>query len=618
MHLRQPPTKAWILLLGKHGEATQHLQNAKSTTTRNFAWSLDFATAVVVKNIRSSTKEIRIAVKLVIDAAIPHVAPQQGIFAAFGELDAKIFGGQMKEAVFLKWSRLDGPGYGKTSTPGTINPRATIELDERLMHGPRTGLVLMLLHQMIHAYFLVCCAPPKVAGFRDLRLEHNRHFCMVMYSVLGLYVSRQNQSPRRRNGRPESMAYRGREVGRSALDSHDARHAIRFRRHHLEQSSNTCSLCSEPFQCEIPSNSVRQWFEEECADIDVSRADKIYTLTETGMEAQQRIKAEAGSNFVEFVWDKKAFKVPRAGIEANLSLKLRLARQKDDRELYIPPCSEETFRSLYSFTRTGGYGPELMKVQNNKRKAPAFSSTAGPPEILETRKDWPDFLGTDIRAVKLAGELGFYEMERYGLRRLSAQHFTHNDPIAALEAVYEGAWVPDGLRDWVVSFMAKPLSCRLPGQREQCNLDLLQQNLSFTASMARLMERSGGLREDVRRAEAKIARSSLEPNDQMAMVLRPPVPPVNQPSYHFPSDISWRRNPTTLPPSWWSETRNLPYSFTDPIDARAILTPPLTPGRLSAHGCPSPYGYCNGPLRSFGNASEPSFAERDEYWEQFH
>ena len=614
---RRSPINAWISLLEKNAEASQSLQNAESTVTRNFAWSLDFATAVAVNNIRSSANEIRVSMRTVIEAAIPPVAPQQGIFVAFAELDTNIFGGRLKEAVFLKWSHVDGPSSGKTSTPGTGNPRITIELDERLMYGPKAQLIVMLIHQMTHAYFLVCCDPPKVAGRRDLRLEHGRHFCMVIYSVTGLYRHCQREDTHRRRLGTESMIRQGPRVRWNAMEPHGVSYGRRSGNRDLDQPSNNHSFCSRPLQCELPINGVRQWYGEECEHIDISRANEVYMLTDSGVEAQPRVKAGPGSNFVEFIWDEKAFKIPRARIEVNASLKIRLGRQKNGRELQIPPVSREAFSSLYSFVKTGAYSPELMKVQNNRAKAPANVSTAGPPEILETRKDWPDFLGTDIRAIKLAAQMGYCEMECYGLRRLSAQHFSHNDPIAALEAVYEDAPLPEKLRDWVVSFMAKPLSLRHAGQTERCNLDLLQHSLSFTSGMTRLIERSGALREDVRKAEARMARLPHEPSNQRALINLPVIPRIHQPSYHFPSDTS-RRNSITLPEHFWNEKRILPLSYADPIGGRATSTPPATSTRWLPHAIPSAYASHDGSMHVLGEHFEPPYSERDEYWEQFH
>ncbi|KAL9096989.1 MAG: hypothetical protein Q9165_000953 [Trypethelium subeluteriae] len=616
---RQSPIAAWISLLEKHAEATQSLQNDKSTTARNLAWSLDFATAVVVTNIRRSPKEIRSALRLIVEAVVPRVAPEQGIFAAFSELDARIFGGWMKDAVFLKWSRLGGHRPGKTSTPGTTNPRITVELDERLMYGSKARLVLVLLHQTTHAYFLTCCAPPKVAGSRDPRLGHDRHFCMILHSVLGLFSDRRNQLPRRKWHQPSAMVGRAPKWRREAPESSDVR---QFRRPgHLgicdhDQSSISCSTCLEPFQCEIPADQVIQWYEEDCAQIDVSRASTVYTLSDNGPEGTPRIRAGLGSDFVEFVWDGKAFKIPRSRIQANTSLNYRLARQRNGRELQIPDVSLETFRSLYNFVRTGSYAPELMKVQNNQETVSASSSTAGPPEILETRKDWPDFLSIDIRAVKVAAELGFSELERYALRRLFAQHFTHNDPIIALQDIYEKGCVPDGLRDWVVSFMAKPLSYRQAGQTEQFNLELLQQSLSFAASMTRLMEESGALREDVRRATTKIMRSSQEESNQMAMVHPPSLQLAQNPS-HFHSDPQ-PRDPISLPSQWWNETRLPSLSNVDPIGRRGGRSPPLFMPRLPSNGHMSAYSPYSGSSRMFDESPEPRYEDRANCWGRFY
>ncbi|KAI9667555.1 MAG: hypothetical protein M1821_000371 [Bathelium mastoideum] len=613
--------KAWLLLLEKNSEASQSLQNDKSTFTRNFAWSLDFATAVAVNAIRSSAKEIRTVLKGVVNGVLPPVAPERGIFPAFSELDAKIFGGRMKEAVYLKWSRLDDHTPGKTSTPGTVNPRITIELDEGLMYGSQSQLVLVLLHQMIHAYFLVCCSP-RLTGSRDMRLGHDRHFCAIMYSVFDSCFNRQRQGSRRRwfQSSPTGRRTPKRQWATPRIDdTWQTYRQVRFGSSNIDQSCKNSSTCFEPFQCECPSDQIMQWYEDDCAKIDISRATTVYTLTDSGIDGTARTKAGLGSDFVEFVWDGKAFKIPRARVEANPSLKSRLSRQKNSRELHIPAVSQDTFRSLFTFIRTGAYPPELIQVQNHIRNESTFASTIGPPEILETRKDWPDFLATDIRAVKLAAELGLYEMESYGVRRLYAQHFTHNDPVAALEILYQDDWVPDRLRDWAVSFMAKPLSFRRAGQTEGFNVDLLQGSLSFSSGMTRLVGRSGALREDVQRAAAKIARSSYDQNGQMAMISPGPPHHLQQDLYPFAAESLARRNSISLPPHGWNgEPSMAPSIYPEPVDRRATLSAPLNPSRSLGHAYPSAHAVGNRSLHMFYESLEPQHAEMNGSWGHFY
>ena len=591
---RPSPAKAYFSLLEKNSEGNQSLQNDKSTCIRNFAWSLDYATAVAVGTIRSSAKEIRTALRNVVDVAIPRVAPERGIFTAFSELDTKIFGGRMKEAVYLKWSNLGDRRPGKTSTPGTVNPRITIELDQRLIYGTKSQLILVLLHQMVHAYFLVCCAQSNAPSSRDLRLGHGRHFSAIIYAILGLYSDRYRQGARHRSLRPESLGRRSskwRWESAGINEGWQMGQRIRLGSTRPEESCKASSTCLEALNCDISFDRALQWYEDECAHIDVSCAGSIYVLTEGGMEQIPRTKAGLGSDYVELVWDGKAFKMPISRVDANPSLKFRLARQKNGRELQVPPVSEDSFRILYNFVKLGGYGPELMKVQNNLGNEPGFASSSGPPEIRETRKEWPEFLATDIKAVKLAADLGLFEMESHGLRRLFAQHFTHNDPITALEALYEDDWIPEKLRDWAVAFMAKPLSFRRAGQTEGFNLHLLQRSLSFSSGMTRLMARSVALREDVDRAVARISHHAHEQVNPMTIMQPVAVPMLQQASYPMALENTLAgSNSISLPPHWWNETNVGGVTYADATDRRGALSVPPNTTRLPGHVYPQAYG----------------------------
>lgn len=109
-------------------------------------------------------------------------------FAVFNDLDTLFFRSRLKGNVYLTWARLPRGVYARTSRPGFHGtPRITIELS-RYAANIRSATLGILLHQMIHAYYLQSCGHKNkgVAGkghdlrhkeeFESLRVSIKEHF----------------------------------------------------------------------------------------------------------------------------------------------------------------------------------------------------------------------------------------------------------------------------------------------------------------------------------------------------------------------------------------------------------------------------------------------------------
>ncbi|KAI9713522.1 MAG: hypothetical protein M1820_000904 [Bogoriella megaspora] len=347
-----------------------------------------------------------------------------------------------------------------------------------------------------------------------------------------------------------------------------------------------------------PEETFR-WYEEECADIDVSRANTVYAMTESGPDPTPRMKAGNGAEFVEFVWDGKAFKLPRKRVESFETLKRTMAINKS-RELKIPAVSENTFTSLFNFVKTGLYGPELLKVQNSQPWDSTIQTTSGPPEIRGTRKDWPEFLEIDIEAYKVAACLGFAEMARHAIKRLYAQHFTHNDPTDALEAIYDSEDPYEELRNFAVAFMARRLSPATASPSERFNMDILDRNLRNSGGLHDLYRRNLCFQEDVARARSKT---------------RQPVQATPLPTFPVSTEPPWRDTISMMSRSW-NEAPAIGYPDST-ARMSTVASPPRPP--LPPQMPPFSYGSHRSPYDTsfsmFGEPAEPPWMERNGYWE---
>jgi len=78
-------------------------------------------------------------------------------FMVFDDLDRKLFRSTLKGNVHLTWANLPQGVRGRTSRPGLRGrPRITIKLSLRVAKD-RAATLGVLLHQMIHAYYLQSC-----------------------------------------------------------------------------------------------------------------------------------------------------------------------------------------------------------------------------------------------------------------------------------------------------------------------------------------------------------------------------------------------------------------------------------------------------------------------------
>lgn len=105
-------------------------------------------------------------------------------FMVFDDLDTMLFRSMLRGNVYLTWANLPTGLYARTSRPNLHGrPRITIELNLHL-NRDRATVIGVLLHQMIHAYYLQCCGHKNkgvIVKGHDLR--HREEFCNLRRSI---------------------------------------------------------------------------------------------------------------------------------------------------------------------------------------------------------------------------------------------------------------------------------------------------------------------------------------------------------------------------------------------------------------------------------------------------
>jgi hypothetical protein len=156
--------------------------------------------------------------------------------------------------------------------------------------------------------------------------------------------------------------------------------------------------------------------------------------------------------------------------------------------------------ALYSYIFEFDYSPSLKPVIS-----PTMGAKAGPPVIEAHKPSDPPYLLTDIQVYILASKLRFAELRARALGRLYAQSVTHNDPMAALEKIYQTKDIEleedkHTLRSWARAFLSRTHSI---GQAT--NLGVLQKSEQWKSRFAALRLRGGEFLADCDAANEGIA-----------------------------------------------------------------------------------------------------------------
>lgn len=216
------------------------------------------------------------------------------------------------------------------------------------------------------------------------------------------------------------------------------------------------------------------------------------------LRAQYTLKP---SDYIEIHYQNYAVPIPRRNLNNFPSLKHKFAEPKEPSVLTAPNSTPTSiFLALYSYIFEFDYPPSLKSVTS-----PTLGEKAGPPAIETFTQSDPPYLLTDIQVFTLASKLRFAELRSKALQRLYAQNVTRNDPMAALEKIYQGKEIEveedkQTLRAWARAFLSKT---RPDGQAP--NLRILQKSEQWKSRFAALRLRGGEFLADCDAANEDIA-----------------------------------------------------------------------------------------------------------------
>ena len=573
----------------------------------NLAWTVDFATAFALRHMQANRQAVVDAIEeaALLQPACSHF--EEYPYLVFDLLDKTFFDNKLKDMVYLEWYSGPSSLVGQTSAPKVIKPRITIQLNRRSLTSCLPEEVMAhLIHQMVHAYLLVCCGPETKEHKRDGRLLDGLHFGVLLYRIKELVAIAGCVLPL-------SLHRDGHGLGMVSLHS-DTNLYSAYRSRPKEEFAPTttddslecptqlktthCSHDSRvtPQQCKDWTRYNYQKAIDEKAD---GRGNSIMRPGDSELKAYDRLKeCPPSSEYVELLWNKQRVLCDKEKAVKNAASMKKYFLDKDREPIKIPECSYEIFLSVHNFLQKGKYKPDI-ELSND------MSASKG-PVLLGTRHDSPNHLLADIRLHKIAGDIKCDELQAYALARLNSIEFTHNDPIEAFSVLYNddnpSKKVHEDLRRWTRTFLTrtglpKTVSSLAPTYYDQLNSDTdfsaastihKLKNGEHAAAYARLYLRNSNFKEDVDHAHRELM-IRFGGHDSVSIALS------SNSSSSISSSLSSGRRPIYTPrvisPLFLpvSPHRREPALYEDSIlcDARAIAPPRgewTLPGRSPVDG----------------------------------
>ncbi|KAK4505559.1 hypothetical protein PRZ48_003522 [Zasmidium cellare] len=526
---------------GRHGsgwssdKSITALHDKKLEQLGDLGWSLDYATAWCYRHLVGRQPEVSDAIDTIRDLC--DVVTPDTPFEIFDHLDTALFGSKLRTMVYLRWKPHASCSTGTTSGPNVAGaPRITIELNSTAFDGfdaDIDDLLEALIHQMIHAFFLVCCGVQKTGDKQDGRLMDGVHFGVILLTIKDICKQCVDgplrlvfHAAKRKalEGPVPSMdsmwpypwdTMRGGDsaalqpyiltsgVGPGPADNqthclHDNRH-ITFRD-------------VQAWQVQVYARALDEDME--------SKGEKVWDFDEKHklVEHDRRFITKPSVTYIELIWDKKR-------IMANREKALAFKSQKDTiekgskYELKIPDCDETIFKCVYDFINRKAYareeGEEEMAQSRNLGRRQLAPVLAGylRGHVRASAVDKPS-ITLHVKVFKQAEKMEFEELQKYALLRLYELETTDDEPIEPLRMIYgdgEAKINPD-LHKWARRFLSRSDEHKLefyPLGSAWCNNGVGISNLVKIIQLhgdgfQELYNGSRAFREDVRLAVQRI------------------------------------------------------------------------------------------------------------------
>ncbi|PSN66477.1 hypothetical protein BS50DRAFT_677674 [Corynespora cassiicola Philippines] len=468
------------------------LQDEHIKCDRNLGWNIDWAVAFLVDHL-SEKKSPGAVERLHKIRKAAHSLQQNGLardipYRLFNSLDDALFDGHLKNAVYLGITSLGPDVSGATHTRGwALSPnikRISIMLNGDVLSTSR-DILGILIHQMIHAYFLVACGPQDEKETAYGRLSHGLPFGKLMSTIRKLADKR---------GNPLWNLDFGHTLGRFHNFRDNFYYRPRNRPHNPSPDKWYCSQCYSGIE-PISESDIDEYFGVACKplydlpDTLQSSTVQIYNEKRHELETEPRGQVTLTMESSEFLFQDRPVLVPNTKIDKFFSIS-RAFDKSGSRYMEIhEDVSADTFLRFLELLHTGTYGPDPKPI--------TITGNRGPP-VIRPPNNSPPYLLTDIRIYKMGCLMGFDELKGTALERMYRPAATHEDPVTLLSEIYEGGEPDADLKTWVRKFLLRTPTAADGGTDWISNLVKLECDmLPYKCAFVEAVERIGSLENEV-------------------------------------------------------------------------------------------------------------------------
>lgn len=431
------------------------LQDPSIECDKNLGWNIDWAVASFVDRLESSHaaelfRDVRIRTATLESEGLAEEIP----FRIFNKLDEALSNGHLRNAVFLTIDTLgfgvSGATYTHSYEPHSGVNRVSIVLNSDAIRPARArDLVAILIHHMIHAYFLVACGPQKEDEVDYGRLSHGVHFGKILLAVKKLSAVHGNELT--------SLDYSHRSVeDRYFADQYyGSRNRATSNRNDKKQWY--CSHCHSSVET-LSEKEVEKWYSKVCTPMfdqpKIVRLPEVlyYNDRRHELDTERRARLPSSAQSVEFILKDKVVLVERKKLDALMSIR-RTFDQAQSRFLELDKAvSEATFRRFLEFIHTGRYPPDPTSFS---AASEGLRMRKGPPIIKAQTVFTEAPLLADVQLVNLCSLMGFEECKAYALSRMDAYGITFEDPVAIFKEIYHRHKPDSDLEAWARRFLVQ-------------------------------------------------------------------------------------------------------------------------------------------------------------------
>ncbi|CAK1361927.1 hypothetical protein CB0940_02753 [Cercospora beticola] len=425
----------------------------------DLGWTLEYATAWLYRYLFSSATEVTDAIDTLRELDDDYMGPDFA-YMFFDLLDDKLFAGKLQGAVYLRWRSMPSNLPGVTSAPKVIPEIARVCIDlNRTPFEDDTAdiddLLCAMIHQMIHAFLLVCCGAQPKDDTPDDRMMDGLHFGVILMTIRDITVNCVDgtldlifHASKRRMVQNNTLfvppppplypldgmllAVDPRGHGHAAM-LHDGRTHCNHDNRHVSRH-------------QIKNWQVTEYSKALEAEM-AAKGDKIWDFTDgETFEEFLRIHAPPSATYIELLYDDGTTAEPKR-IMAKREKALKFKSLKEPLttflkfELAIPSCDIKTFRCIYDFINKDGY---LATPLDQAAQYP-ITQGHGPPVLImpqDPRLQQMALINKDesaithVKVFKAGESMKFEELMTRAIQQLYRIPVTSEDPIALLKAIY--------------------------------------------------------------------------------------------------------------------------------------------------------------------------------------